>query len=120
MPNIYHREEEGGCSVNCDWGGTHCIFLGKSILQLLKINSGLGISRIVPGPFCQVSSVALQLGREIWRRVLCGITGLCIADKRSQHLANFQQIDGKTLSSIDGKTLSSIDEMTLSSSCWRL
>merc|ERR550532_174713 len=74
----------------------------------------------VPGPFCQVSSVVLQLGREIWRRVLCGITGLCIADKRSQHLENFQQIDGKTLSSIDGKTLSSIDEMTLSSSCWRL
>merc|ERR1719278_2223918 len=61
MPNIYHRERGGGgCSVNCDWGGTHCIFLGKSILQLLKISSGLGISRmrltLCQGPFakCQV------------------------------------------------------------------
>ena len=29
--------------------------------------------------------------------VLCAITGLCIADKRSQHLANYQQIDDKSL-----------------------
>ena len=39
--------------------------------------------------------------------MLCGITGLCIADKRSQHLANSQQLDDKTLSSIDDEALAS-------------